>query len=252
MTQAHAFLFSKFEASRGTELFEDALPSGLARHLKALRVGSHEKVSFLNGSGIIADAICLSTKPYVFRVEKVTTHKAPQPRVHLFLSPPRRDTLSQTLSQATEMGVSEIHFLASAHNDYSQKERVPLVERSQRVLEAAIEQCRSPYLPVLDDQWSEPRQALDSFAGPLFFADEDLSRRGIYGCPEASPSITNASDIGLFIGPEGGWSPAERELFIPSSRLFSLGLGPQILKVPTACVAALYQLHLFARNVVQP
>jgi 16S rRNA (uracil1498-N3)-methyltransferase len=50
------------------------------------------------------------------------------------------------------------------------------------------------------------------------------------------------------IGPEGGWSEAERKEIMQHPRVVALGLGPQILKVPTACVAALYQLKLFTQG----
>jgi 16S rRNA (uracil1498-N3)-methyltransferase len=248
MTQAHAFLFPGFKLQADQSLSEAELPPSLTRHLKSLRIDRDEPVSFLDGQGRVAEALCLSVKPYLFRVSSVISIAPARPAIHLLLSPPRRDTLSQTLSQAMEIGVSRISFLISEHNDYSQKERAPLVERSQRVLEASAEQCRAPHLPKLDDEWLRPSEALEALSGPAFFADEDLSRKGLYGTQDSVASIRDEAVVTLLIGPEGGWSPAERSLISAHPRVHPLGLGPRILKVPTACVAALYQLQILTRG----
>ena len=161
MTQAHAFLTPKRSFAKDTVLTTKDLPSTLARHLKALRIRSGESVSFLDGEGHISNAVCVSEKPeHSFRVNEIERHAPDSPEIHLFLSPPRRDTLSQTLSQATEMGVSKITFLTTDHNDYSNKERDSLIERSRRVLEASVEQCRAPYVPNLSDEWATLKGAL--------------------------------------------------------------------------------------------
>jgi len=246
MTQAHAFLFPGCAFQTGVDLAEKDFGETLTRHLKALRIREGESVSFLDGTGHIADAVCSSSRPYIFRVNEIERHAPQLPALRLYLSPPRRDTLSQTLSQATEMGVSRITFLTSEHNDYSQKERSPLLERSRRVVEAAIEQCRAPYLPQLDDGWSSLKDALGSLQSHAFFADEDLSRGGVYGPTSAMDISLHVAEISLFVGPEGGWSAVERRMILDTPLVIPLGLGPRILKVPTACVAALYQLRLLA------
>jgi 16S rRNA (uracil1498-N3)-methyltransferase len=247
MTQAHAFLTPGRRFEKDDVVSEKDLPSTLARHLKALRIRSGEKVSFLDGEGTISDAVCVNDRPsHSFRVDSVARHAPDAPEIHLFLSPPRRDTLSQTLTQATEMGVSKVTFLASDHNDYSHKERESLVERSKRVIEAAVEQCRAPHVPALVEQWSSVTDAVNSYEGTILFADEDLSRQGFYGVTDAS-NLSKAARVALLVGPEGGWSDAERKLIGASPRVSPLGLGPRILKVPTACVAALYQIRSLMR-----
>lgn len=248
MTQAHAFLYPGFKLQAEQTLGEAELPANLARHLKSLRIDRGEPVSFLDGQGQIAEALCVSVKPYSFRVSSVLRVAPARPAIHLLLSPPRRDTLSQTLSQAMEIGVSRISFLVSEHNDYSHKERAPLIERSKRVLEASAEQCRAPYLPLLDEEWLRPEEALRALSGPAFFADEDLSRQGLYGIQGSPLSLQDESVVALFVGPEGGWSSEERSLISAHSKVRPLGLGPRILKVPTACVAALYQLQLLSKG----
>ncbi|MEO5666672.1 MAG: RsmE family RNA methyltransferase [Bdellovibrionota bacterium] len=251
MTQAHAFLCHGYRFEKGVEISESALPKNLERHFKALRIRSGEAVSFLDGEGTITDAVCISVKPFSFEISSVETHPPTTPGLHLVLSPPRRDTLSQTISQATEMGVTRMSFLITDHNDYSQKEREPLVERSQRVLEAAVEQCRAPYLPKLETAWLTLAQTLSAIEGPAFFADEDLSRQGLYGLERVPSALVNAAELTLFVGPEGGWSSAERALISQSPCVHPLGLGPRILKVPTACVAALYQIRILSKGISQ-
>ena len=45
--------------------------------------------------------------------------------------------------------------------------------------------------------------------------------------------------VGLLIGPEGGFSDAERELLLAQDFVVPISLGPRILRADTAAVAAL-------------
>jgi 16S rRNA (uracil1498-N3)-methyltransferase len=76
----------------------------------------------------------------------------------------------------------------------------------------------------------------------LWIADEERARRGAASAPDASPSaeerllLTEA--VSILIGPEGGWTPEEREL-AEEHGARALSLGPRILRAETAAVVAL-------------
>jgi 16S rRNA (uracil1498-N3)-methyltransferase len=254
MTQSHALFIHDLDHKDVTQLSEEQLPSNTLRHIKALRIEKGEGLDFFNGQGSILFTRCVQNKPYLFEVLRHSVETAPAPALHLFLSAPRKDTLGQTLSQATEMGVQHISFIKSDHNDLSSKDHDKTIERSQRVLEASVEQCRAPFLPTLHSSFLS-LQDLPK-ASPIFFADEDLSKERLLGLknPAGSlPKLANHMDSAwiLLVGPEGGWSARERELIQKHPLSFPLGLGPQILKVPTACVAALYQLQSYRHALGQ-
>lgn len=248
MTQSHSLLLLNVSFEDKTLLDESHLSSNLLRHIKALRIERGENLDFLSGTGQILQTRCSQTKPYAFEVLGLETNKDALPHIHLFLSSPRKDSLGQTLSQSTEMGVRKISFLKTDHCDVASKEHEKIVERAQRVLEASVEQCRAPFLPTLSSQFKTLKDLPENT--PIFFADEDLSRENILGLKAAEQSLTQlrglqATEWVLLVGPEGGWSQSERDTLSSRPHTFALGLGAQILKVPTACVAALYQLQIY-------
>ena len=66
----------------------------------------------------------------------------------------------------------------------------------------------------------------------LMFCDEAL-----IGDPVGLPD--HGGPWAILIGPEGGFSPAERELLRGQSFAHPVSLGPRILRADTAAVAAL-------------
>ncbi|MGB1089073.1 MAG: RsmE family RNA methyltransferase, partial [Alphaproteobacteria bacterium] len=101
----------------------------------------------------------------------------------------------------------------------------------------AVEQCHGMSLPEVADL----RPLDDVLAGwpegrTLYFCDE---RRDATALAEAAATGPAA----ILIGPEGGFSDAEREKLkaLPFTRPVSL--GPRILRAETAAVAALSQYH---------
>jgi RsmE family RNA methyltransferase len=250
MAQSHTLLVQDFDFKDRKQLSESELPTRVIRHLRALRIEKNEGLDFLNGRGEILCTRCVQTQPYLFETEDHKIEVEELPALHLYLSPPRKDTLGQALSQATEMGVRRISFLKSDHNDLASKDHEKTLERSQRILEASIEQCRAPFLIELTPRFLS-LQDIPSQT-PLFFADEDLSREKLLGLKDPTVilpklALQNVQEWILLIGPEGGWSEKERSHLQNHPMSYSLGLGSRILKVPTACVAALYQLQIFRK-----
>jgi 16S rRNA (uracil1498-N3)-methyltransferase len=74
----------------------------------------------------------------------------------------------------------------------------------------------------------------------------DLARRLVFA-DESAPSGSPADQlrafeghpIGLLVGPEGGFSAAERERLLAQPFVTPISLGPRILRADTAAVAAL-------------
>ena len=53
--------------------------------------------------------------------------------------------------------------------------------------------------------------------------------------------LTQQSPLAVFVGPEGGWSPTELEMF-HALNIPVVCLGPQVLRTETAVIAALSQV----------
>jgi 16S rRNA (uracil1498-N3)-methyltransferase len=91
------------------------------------------------------------------------------------------------------------------------------LERLRRIAREAAMQSRRDWLPIV-----EP---LGSFA-------ELVSRPGV-AMAERGAMAPGAEVALVLVGPEGGWSPTEREANVPT-----VGLGAHVLRVETAAIAA--------------
>ncbi len=167
-------------------------------------------------------------------VERVAPREAVSD-IWLLAAPIRPERFQWTVEKATEMGVARI---VPVLTERVQHHRQNPARLRAHMIEAA-EQCGRTALPQL----AEPVRLDALLAGwdagrTLLLADEGGA------APLDAPVRLPAA---VLIGPEGGFSDAERASVkaVPSARAF--GLGPRILRADTAAVAALAQAMLFAR-----
>lgn len=137
----------------------------------------------------------------------------------------KRDPLVLALQKATELGVTQIHLIQA---DRSNNERVNM-ERLRSIIVEACEQCERNDIPILFAP-----ESLQKVIGKL--SDKIqlvwLSERGITdGKMKKLPPA-------FFIGPEGGWTEKEQDLF-QKSKAISWHLGNTILRAETAAITAL-------------
>ena len=245
MGHAHGFYLKGLESLEShSEISSSSLTKDLQQHLKALRIRTGEHVNFLSGKGHKFQYECISAKPFQFRLIEKLEFLRRTPSTHLLLALPKKDSLSSSLTQSTEMGVQKITLLRSAHSDPSSKSEDKIIPRANRIIESTLEQCQAPFLPELAPNILPLNESLN-LCDTILWADENLSSEGFYGIQqEKIVPIKSANSLGILIGPEGGWSQEEIEFLKKSEKVQALALGPQILKVPTACVASLYQAHL--------
>ncbi|MFS4581997.1 16S rRNA (uracil(1498)-N(3))-methyltransferase [Phaeobacter sp. C3_T13_0] len=154
------------------------------------------------------------------------------PDLWLLFAPIKKARTDFIVEKAAEMGAARI---VPVQTDFTNSERIRQDRLQAHAVEAA-EQCGSTYVPeVADlqklsrflDQWPTDRQ--------LMFCDEAEVGAALTFADEAAMGTPWA----ILIGPEGGFSEAERKRLhaLPQSHVVSL--GPRILRADTAAVAAL-------------
>jgi 16S rRNA (uracil1498-N3)-methyltransferase len=150
-------------------------------------------------------------------------------------APLKTGRLDYLVQKATEMGAGTIQPVLT---EFTQVRRLRGDKLRAWVLEAA-EQCEVLSLPVLAPEIGLAALLEGWRSGHglrrLLFADETA--------PAASPAKTirklKGLSVGLLVGPEGGFSDAERELLLAHDFVDPISLGPRILRADTAAVAAL-------------
>ena len=136
----------------------------------------------------------------------------------------KREPLAFALQKATELGVTEIRLIQA---ERSNNERVNM-ERLKMIVVEACEQCERNDIPCLFAPESLSK-VMDSLAG----------KRQLIWLAERSETKGKHTDLppAFFIGPEGGWSTPEQDLF-QEKGAFSWHLGNTILRAETAALTA--------------
>jgi len=210
------------------------LDEGAARHVRVLRLRAGDEVELFDGAGHAASARIQSTGDAV--VCELTTPVAStsaSTRVVLLLSLPKGSKLEACVRMATELGVDEIA-LVQAERSVPRWDEARARSRVERLLRVAVEaaaQCERTDVPVIRG----PRTStawLDAFpanASGVVFGARAEGPMNLSETPE---------QVWCAIGPEGGFSDAELAAFEEAGFAVA-SLGPWILRVDTALVAAL-------------
>lgn len=172
-----------------------------------------------------AEITALGKRDGALLVTEQTRPLLPLPDLWLLFAPIKKERTAFIVEKATELGAARIQPVLT---DFTQGERVR-TDRLHAHMVGAVEQCGGTALPRLEepaklsallDQWPADRR--------LMFCDEAAG---------AGALPLDPGPWAIVIGPEGGFSDAER------ARLRALGhtvsLGPRILRADTAAVAAL-------------
>jgi len=227
-----------------TNIRELRLPDAEAHHAaRVLRVRPGEAVRVLDGAGGVGEGAVASVegREVIVRIERQWQHPPPTCRMELLQAIAKGPAMEGLLHRAVELGCSRLIPLAadrsvSRPDDADAKQlrwealAVEAAKQSGNVWRMAVERPVTParwiaqgalpellLIASLELPVQSPRRALETF-------------RSAQGRPPAS--------VGLIIGPEGDFSPAEYAAFRDAGAR-PIGLGPHVLRVETAATAAL-------------
>jgi 16S rRNA (uracil1498-N3)-methyltransferase len=153
--------------------------------------------------------------------------------LHLLFAPLKHARLDYMVQKAVEMGAGALQPVVTQH---TQAARVNSGRMRANAIEAA-QQCG--ILTLADVREPTPlADAIEALAAErlLVFCDEDAEVKDPLEALRAAPAHRG---LALLIGPEGGFSEAERGMLLRRANTLRLSLGPRILRADTAAVAAL-------------
>ncbi|WP_094020459.1 16S rRNA (uracil(1498)-N(3))-methyltransferase [Maliponia aquimaris] len=151
------------------------------------------------------------------------------PDLWLLFAPIKKARTDFIVEKAVEMGARRI---LPVSTEFTNSERIRQDRLQAHAVEAA-EQCGATYVPEVAELARLDRLLADWPDGRhLMFCDE-----GRAGQPVPLPDIPGPWAI--LIGPEGGFSEAERSRLHALPFAHPVALGPRILRADTAAVAAL-------------
>ncbi|WP_074220279.1 16S rRNA (uracil(1498)-N(3))-methyltransferase [Rhodovulum sp. ES.010] len=162
--------------------------------------------------------------------EAQTRPLQPPPDLWLFFAPIKKARTDFIVEKAAEMGAARI---CPVQTDFTNAERIRRDRLQAHAVEAA-EQCGGTFVPEV----CEMRKLSEVLEGwphgrRLMFCDEMLAGAG-RALGDAAPG-----PWAILIGPEGGFSEAERDRLRALPFAHPVSLGPRVLRADTAAVAAL-------------
>ncbi len=204
-----------------------------------LRMSAGDEVLLFNGRdgefcAVIDDA---HKKSATLNITTQTRLQDPAPELMLAFAPIKKARIDFIAEKATELGVGVLQPIIT---DFTQTSRVNIGRLDANAIEAAEQTGRTSLMQINDpisiiqllEDWPPERH--------IIFCDEDCA-----GSPEFAMAdrLRSGKDLGqnvaIFIGPEGGFSPRERDLISDHPSAISVSLGTNILRADTAMLAAL-------------
>ncbi len=153
------------------------------------------------------------------------------PDLWLLFAPIKKARTDFIVEKAAEMGARRI---CPVQTEFTNSDRIRQDRLQAHAVEAA-EQCGGTFVPEVAALQRLDRALADWPAGrQLMFCDEILAG----GSSILTDSLASAP-WGILIGPEGGFSEAERKRLAGLEFSHPVALGPRILRADTAAVAAL-------------
>jgi 16S rRNA (uracil1498-N3)-methyltransferase len=182
---------------------------------RVLRLRPGEIVTVTDGAG--GWRCCVFTGEGVDASSEAFIERRPEPLLTIAVTPPKGERLEWLVGKCTEVGIDRFVLIEAEHSvvRWTGERAERQLARLRRIAVEASMQSRRVWLPVI----SGPTRAVEVLPG--------------VAVAEPGGRSVTVDDVAIAIGPEGGWSAKELEVAASS-----VTLGPNILRVETAAVAA--------------
>lgn len=202
-----------------------------AHHLRVRRADGELRVELRDGAGLVGTGVVsLDGKHGTIVVERAERRPHAVP-LRLVVGAGDRDRFAWLVEKAAELGVTDIH-LVDTERTAGVATRIragagSLEKLRRRGLEA-LKQCGGAWAPAVHDP--EPLAALlaRAMSGARWLAD---------AAGTSPPALAAAEPLTTIIGPEGGFTDAERAAIIAAGYR-PVRLGALTLRFETAALAA--------------
>jgi 16S rRNA (uracil1498-N3)-methyltransferase len=204
----------------------------LSRVLRA-RIGQQFEVATPDGVRL-GEIVEIQPERVVFSLHSAPTSEMDKSslRVHLYLAIFKFDRFEWAVEKCTELGATAIVPVIAARTDAhlasAAKKRV---ERWRRIGHEASQQSRRDRAPEICDP-EKLGKVIEAAPGRRIVLSETERGQSLLSL------LKNSHEFSLAIGPEGGWTSSELELF-QRNGWSSASLGTTILRAETAATAAL-------------
>jgi 16S rRNA (uracil1498-N3)-methyltransferase len=167
------------------------------------------------------------------RAEALARPQAAGPDLELIVALVKRGRLETIVEKAAELGARRVRLVATERTNADRAR----VERLSAIATEAAEQTGRLDVPEIFEPVKLDRLMADWPEGRrLLFCDEAGDAKPILDALKDQPK---GGPWAILIGPEGGFSPRERQMLRAAPLVTPASLGPRILRADTAAISAL-------------
>lgn len=216
-----------------------------------LKTGEEIELCDKNSISTLVEIVSVSKKLVKVKILKKNNKKNALKNVTLFCSILKKENFELTVQKATECGISKIVPIISARTIKTGLN----IERLRKIAKEAAEQSGRTSIPEISEsvkftpEKSETKSILFDITGASLLSKGELlhekpcagrrPEQSKFSAENYASFSDNNSQLCIYIGPEGGWTPEEIEK-AKSAGFAIASLGPLTLRGETAAIIASY------------
>ena len=207
--------------------------------VNVMRLKRGSNINFFNSEGEWKSEIVFLDKD---RVEVKIIEKIKQPKglsnIELAICLVKKNPMEIILQKATELGVRKITPIISERTEVKELN----YDRANKIVIEATEQSNQLSPPEIFEV-TKLKDFLDNLDGTskLLFADVNSTKN------LNTETLKQGNPISVLIGPEGDFSPSERDSILGNSNVTSFTISRNILRSDTAVISAISLVN-FIKN----
>ncbi len=221
--------------------------------LKSLRMSVGDRLTICDGSGSDAECEIYEAGRDYLKLKVLSRSLSlsePNIEVNLYQCLPKGDKFDGVVRKSVELGVHSVTPVISSRviSRPDQKALAKKAERWNKISREAAGQSGRGIVPMVREALSFDLAVKEA---SLSDKDECILNIFFYECggkPMSELNLAGIKTINIFIGPEGGYSPAEAKT-AENAGFFTATLGSRILRTETAPVAALSVIMYITGNM---
>lgn len=167
-------------------------------------------------------------------------------KIHLFQGLPKSDKFEFIVQKAVELGcygITPVEMKRSVVK-LDEKKKKSRLERWQAISAAAAKQSKRSFIPQIGEVLTYKQMLLKAADMDIFLVPYECAD-GMESTKRALSQIKSGMNVGILIGPEGGFETAEIEAAKESGGKI-ISLGSRILRCETAAVTAAAMCMLYS------
>ena len=208
--------------------------------VNVMRLKRGSKINFFNKGGEwLSEIVFLDRDRVEIKFLNKIKESFPASNIELAICLVKKNPMEIILQKATELGVSRIIPIISERTEVKDLN----LDRANKITIEATEQSNQLNPPKIN-QMINLKDVINSISKEtkLFFADINSKHT------PSLKDIEGIKNISILIGPEGDFSPSERELILKKSNVIPFSLSKNILRTDTAVISAISLVNFINNN----